>query len=209
MIISVFGKRGSGKSNHIKNRLQTFSRALVLDVMNEYGKWCETFENSIDLIDAVEARGSAPFRFRLLPKDSQDFATLLELGWVAQTKRIEETGHRDFDSLTLVLDEIDMFCSPTSVPNELFTSLNLGRHRNLDIVCASRRPANVPRLMTANSDELILFRFSEPNDIRYLAEFTSKQYAETCRQLPRFHYLRYDAGQEEPDTTRHLDAVVQ
>jgi hypothetical protein len=61
----------------------------------------------------------------------------------------------------------------------------------MNVIAASRRAADVPRLITSQADVIYTFNQSEPRDISYLAEFAGKDFAEETRTLPRFHALVY------------------
>lgn len=191
MIRTVFGRRGSGKTTLIKNRIRESPRVAAFDITGEYCEIGEVANTAMMFVEALEQRAEKPFRVVFYPDGEPDwnlaFDYFLRACWAAR-------------NLLIVADEIDQLASPTQVPPTLYRNLNMGRHRGLDLIAASRRPANVPRLLTSQSDEIIIFNCSEPNDVKYIQDFAGKQFALACQSLPIHHYLLWDcygAGGEQ------------
>lgn len=190
MVRTVFGRRGSGKTNLIRTTfLPLLPRYLIWDINGEYGQHGVPFSDPVELIDRLARQGDQPFHFVYTPQHDveREFAWLLQGAWLTR-------------SLCLVLDEIDMISTPTSIPEALFRVLNLGRHRSIDIIAASRRPAQVPRLLTSQSDFVDCFNSQEPRDLTYLSDYCGKDFALACKSLPEFHYLEFSVYPQKNGT---------
>lgn len=186
----IFGKRGSGKTTLIKSQLSKIGRLMIYDVCGEYEEDTVQFVEGefIKFVDYVEEQGQGFFHASFVPNVPQVWIPyFLKTAWMAK-------------NLTLILDEVDQYSSPTSVPNELQRNINLGRHQGLDIIASSRRPASVPRLLTSQASKLIAFQTNEPRDLAYIEEYCGKDFAEAVRTLPTYHFLSWSGGSVEGPT---------
>jgi len=150
-IICIFGKRGSGKSTLAKKFLRGKKRVIVFDPLGEYDG--ERFENLGALLRHVRSRARFFAVFR--PRDAR-----AEFPWLARIAY--EVG-----SLCLVAEEISWAISPAKMPVEIETLIRYGRHRDVELVGISRRPAEVNRDLTSNANEVYIFRTHEPRDLEY------------------------------------------
>jgi len=182
MISVVLGRRGCGKTTLIKGVIASRPRLLVFDTLAEYGRSGKVFRSIPPLIDYVEANAYGQFRAVYQPVETQDletdFSDFMRLAWIAGAN-------------TIVVDEIDQVSSPSSVPDQLARNLRYGRHRKMFVIAASRRAADVPRLITSQADELYTFNQTEPRDIQYIAEFAGKDFAQRTLSLPLYKALVY------------------
>ena len=96
---------------------------------------------------------------------------------------VKQTG-----KCTFLIDEIDMISSPTSIPKELDDLLRYGRHQEVDIIATARRPAEVHRNLTANSDDIYVYQTHEPRDLTYLSRFMDVEQIKTLSQYECLHY---------------------
>ena len=187
MIYTVFGKRGSGKTVLIQTYAKRCSRLLVWDVIGEYddiGYVCTSLDEFLE--QASERSEEHTFKLVYQPvhekRDIDEcFDVFLRTAWI-------------MGGCMVIVDEIDMLCTPAKVPPELFKNLNLGRHRNLGLICASRRPAQVPRLVTSQSDAIVYFMTIEPNDLAYVKDTVGKDGVQIVSHLPKYHCLVYRPG---------------
>lgn len=102
---------------------------------------------------------------------------------------VKQTG-----KCTFLIDEIDMVSSPTTIPKELDYLLRYGRHHEIDIIGTARRPAEVHRNLTANSDDIYVYQTHEPRDLTYLQKFID---VEKVSGLPQYECLHYNALEQE------------
>lgn len=175
-ITTIFGKTGSGKTTLINEILPALPRpVLILDTMGEFSDGLQ-FDTALELRDYIaEGRPNATGIYILN----------------AQTDRDSDLFFRFLVSakapLTAVVDEIDLFCNPRQIHDDLAQTIKYGRHWGQNLVCASRRAAEVHRNITAQSDCLISFRQTEPGDIR-----TLKQSYADAEKLPDLRADKYE-----------------
>jgi hypothetical protein len=119
---------------------------------------------------------------------------------------------RRAENMIFYVDEVDQFCTPTTMKpqgstywnhadrkgkrsefDEMFDS---GRHFGIAVVSLSRFPAQVARKITANSQEMRLFRQSEPTVIGYYADKIGRVQAECLPMLEDYTYLLWQDGRE-------------
>lgn len=194
MISVVLGRRGSGKTTWIRTRLRTLSRVLVFDTLAEYGSDTEASPDLPSFLDAVERSQGRYFRISFVPYREDPEAALdifLRAAWIV-------------GDLTVVIDEVDAVSSPVSVPWELQKLIRYGRHRRLSVIVASRRAAEVPRLITSQADEVVSFNQSEPTDLEYLRRYVSADFADTVSGLPRYEHRTYEPWGKGPDSAEKM-----
>lgn len=119
------------------------------------------------------ARGRARFFAVYRPRDAR-----AEFPWLARIAY--EVG-----SLCLVAEEISWAISPAKMPPEIEILIRYGRHRDVELLGISRRPAEVNRDLTANANELYIFRTHEPRDLKYFRDVIGSV-ADTLPNLPPF-----------------------
>lgn len=182
MITVVLGRRGCGKTTLIKGLVAIQPRLLIFDTLAEYQSSGRVFRSFVPMLTYVQSRQYIQFRAVFQPVETQDleqsFSDFMRLCWIV-------------GNCIIVVDEIDQVASPVSIPNELAKNLRYGRHRKLFVIAASRRAADVPRLITSQADELISFNQTEPRDIAYIEAFAGKDFAYRTMTLPRYRALIY------------------
>jgi hypothetical protein len=182
MITVVLGRRGCGKTTLIQGLIESKPRLLVFDTLAEYGSSGTVFRESAPFVRFVESRQFAQFRVVYQPVNSdsldEPFSDFLRVAWIV-------------GQVTIVCDEIDSVSKPSSVPAQLARNIRYGRHRGVSVIAASRRAADVPRLLTSQADELISFNQTEPRDIDYIEDFAGKEMAQRTARLPKFEALVY------------------
>lgn len=95
--------------------------------------------------------------------------------------------------ITFLVDEIDLFAPPTMTRKASFYKLiHYGRHSRIDIVTTSRRPANISRNLTSQTDLFFFSRVREPNDKNYIAHYIGKEHVTTAEKLEKFSFLLID-----------------
>ena len=186
-IITVFGIKGYGKSYYIKHVLlpkAQFQKRIIIDFTGEYAPYGEVFttpqsaiayiitKRNQEIQEHKNVNYSAVCQFRDMEDYKLMFAAIVEL-----------------DNYTLVLDEIFMFIGVNRYDENLYNLYNLSRHSNANLIAASRRPAQVGRIVTSQSDKVIVFRLKEPADLEYIAKFSSKETAQAVSRLPKEKYI--------------------
>jgi len=170
-ITGVFGIKGCGKTSLCKIlTLRNDKPAAIIDYCGEY---------AFPIVKTVA--GFLKY-FKTEPRLSIRLVSHSDiervLGILSRLERV-----------LVVCDEVDAYASPHYIPEGLAFIARYGRHRSIDLIYASRRPAEVPRLLTSQSDDLFAFLIREQRDIAYLSEFTTTDLA-LLRNLSPLHYRK-------------------
>lgn len=116
--------------------------------------------------------------------------TASETEFETVAKKIWETGDVTFD-----VDEAENFINVRKPLTESMIAITRrGRHRNIGSIAITRRIAEFSKEFFSLSDWVILFKMFSPNDIRYIAEFLTKEDADRLSTLKPYHYLVYHEG---------------
>lgn len=157
MITCVFGRKGAGKTTWIRRATENDARLVIHDPVGQFQDVCHVVHARLALVQALDTatREAEPFRLAAwLPEDGDaDFVIRACLA----------IGH-----CTLVLDECDWEASAVSVPRSLKRLVSYCRHWRIDILAGARRPADVPRTLTAQADRIVYFQLDEPADFDYV-----------------------------------------
>lgn len=177
-IILIFGKRGSGKSYLAKNLIQTERRLFIYDTIGEYN-------NGVVFTELDELlrfwRRICRDRFRLIyqPADpSADFDRAAELLYL-------------LGNVTLVVEELDIYCQPLSISRPLANVVQRGRHRNITFIGITQRPFGIHRLLTSQAKEIYIFRTNEPRDRQYLCDLLGQEVEAKLDQLKEYEYVKW------------------
>lgn len=157
----VFGPRGSGKSVYVKHLLQHRAVVLVIDPMSEHGDMGAVTYSVAELCEWIlgwEQRGG-------------------ELHAVLQTGIESEVEEALSASLLLTggvvaIDEAEIFIGANPLPGAV-ELIERGRHYDVDLILATRRPYSLWRNATANASSIVVFRTTEPRDVRYIEDYVS------------------------------------
>jgi len=179
-VIFVSGQRGSGKTFWVQHYIKTLSRVLIYDSLSEY-EAANRFEDLDSLIGFLETVGENWFEVIFDPLDPQDEFEFSIFCRVAQS----------VGRLHVVIEEIDLFATPFLIPRGLQELIKYGRHRAINLVGVSRRPAEVSRLFTSQASRFILFRQIEPRDIQYFKSIIGDS-ADMLPTLEPYHFLDID-----------------
>lgn len=181
-IITVLGQSGSGKSSWVQARLASLPRFILWNTLGEEFGFTEC-ESRSELYKHVTKRASGLFQvvYNNVEENEEE-----AMEWMS--KFVEEV-----ENLCFIIEEADAYATPSSIPQGLRSLLKRGRHRGISMVFVTRRPAEVNRLITAQSKRFVLFRVTEPNDIRYLRTFVG-DHALTLPDLPELSFLDWQQG---------------
>lgn len=175
MIVTIFGKKGSGKSVLSKQfMLETGGRVVFLSpVENISLRHIETWD-FIKIPDLMS--GLRPGEILVVRRADTEALDLIACQSII-----------DGNGFTIIIDEMDRY----SGSNEFLDMIHYSRHFNINIIANTRRYTDVPRLLTSQSDLLCVFATNEPRDLEYLRMFTSKDFSEATKTLPQYCYLEY------------------
>lgn len=160
-VISFFGGKGSGKSTLVKEVVDESPRVIVFDTVGEYNsrrdKPIESYEAALSELGRVQHESRFRVVIRLVDNDE-----------ALSAMRVAYDVGKPGKPTLFVLEETSFYCSPSYLPAELARFVRYGRHQSLDQIYVSRRPAEIHRDLTAQSDLIVSFRQHEPKDIDYL-----------------------------------------
>lgn len=156
-IVTIIGKAGSGKTDLTRALLPACPRpVLIIDTMNEFADGLQ-FDSSAQLARyIINERPNLSGIYTLNCTSDEDAELFFRLAAVSKAEA------------TIVVDEASKFCTPNKIDEHLNASIQYGRHWRQNLVFNARRPAEINRNLTAQSDVLISFRQTEPRDVNTL-----------------------------------------
>ena len=95
----------------------------------------------------------------------------------------------------IVIDEVDRYCTPHQIRPGLEWLINCGRHFNLSILAASRRPHKVHRDLTAQADVIVVHQMHEARDLEYMSDFIP---IDGIRHMPKLQWRAYGRSEFLP-----------
>lgn len=180
----VLGKRGSGKSVRLREELRLEPRVVLYDTLRE-----DTY-NSYTRVETYR---------ELCHKLLEDRPVFrLAYSWPGDVER-----EADFErfckavyccrNLAVGVEEIDQFCSASFMPHSLDLVVSLGRHRQLSLYCASRRPKEIHPLIRSQAVEVISFLQTEPADLEWCRAVMGAG-ADELPSLEQYEYVHWTDG---------------
>jgi len=157
-ILSIFGRKGSGKSFLAKEIAREELRIIAIDSLGEYDdlEVITGFKESVNAMVAVEKRPNFALALRTYSLDED--LELINLAFHMQ-------------HFTLLVEETSRYVSPASLPQPLEQLVRYGRHSAINQIYLARRPSEIHRDLTAQSDVIVSFVQHERRDVEYLRSF--------------------------------------
>lgn len=94
--------------------------------------------------------------------------------------------------ICIVIDEIDFYYS-ASVQKDtaIYQLCNYGRHKEIDLIVMSRRFQDIPKTLTAQTDEYFIGRIGRDyNSLEYIRKTLDKDIMEKCKFLEVGNFIR-------------------
>jgi len=185
----IVGKRGSGKSCKLRDMIRPEPRVLLYDTLHE-----KTFDEftRIDKFDALcKLLLSNPPIFRVaftwdgVAEPDVDFDRVCRAVYACQ-------------NLVFAVEEVDQFTSPSFIPRDLRKIVSLGRHRELSVWVASRRPKEIHPLIRSQCNMVVTFTQHEQADIDWLRQAIGDQ-ALTAKDLPWHESITWTDQAQAPE----------
>lgn len=206
LVISVFGRRGSGKTTLCTEISKAFKKIVVYDTCSRIdvrsSNSSDTFlpgalKIHADFGPVVETivKNRNGFKIIFTPSEPEnDFDFFCEL---MNTKEINET--------LIYVEEVGLLARPNAPLSSSFNKLlRFGRHHGIHLLVNAQRPVDVHRAITANSSHIICFKQTEPRDLGYLSGFFGER-TDSIKNLPEHHFVCWkDGGLSSYDQNRNL-----
>lgn len=196
MVTNFFGKRGSGKTHTIKGQLQDLEGpVVVIDFLGNFTAY-DPDNNPDGIKDAVEVDSDSEAIEKI-----EDYANNPEENpKIIIVQTFDPTMTVDFMCLalweieggTLVLDETDAF--DIHAAKNFDKVVRYGRNKNIHLITGVRRPAEIPKNITAAANKVYAFKTHEPRDVEYFEKTLFGQKAEELLILPDYSgiFIDYD-----------------
>jgi len=183
-IITILGRKGSGKTYLARYLCQSAKRLVVYDPRGNFSKCGLVVDNKNDFIRYLEQQQNKNFRIIYQPK--------FLLG---QDRSVSEE-HFNFvgrcigrlKNILFVIDEVHLFSNQKENGNMLKDFIVMGRQVGISIISTTIRYTNVTTDMRNNSDVLISFQCQEPSDVDYLRKRFGNL-ADELPTLPSYHFI--------------------
>lgn len=187
----VMGRRGCGKS-YLAQRLQKlWPRRVIIDSLDEYrdGDIVSNFEDFTEKL--IEYRKKQLKEFELIYQfDPENDLSADEFNEILRV-----LFH--FSNIQIVIEEVQLYSTPTMLPKWLKHCLLIGRHRNLSLLFTSQRPGQINKTIISQCAHIFCGQIFEGNDLKYVSNFLN-QSTEKLINLPdrKFLYFSKDGIRE-------------
>ena len=179
-VVTITGIRGSGKSYFLKKLMASNSCFLVYDVMQEHNNNGGVIVNNLKDLQYHLSKGHKKIVYRPIS------ISTIEFDWIC--KAVYRMGNR-----TLIVEESNRVIESMKITKGTSELIDLGRHRNVGLVCVTRRIAVLDKLPVSQSEHIIVFKTVLPNDIKYLKEFIG-ELAEKASELDGYKFIYHHNG---------------
>ncbi len=181
---TIVGTRGTGKSYLAREINALFPRSVIFDPARDWsdGEIVRSFDDFSKKLTEKITKSEKKFRiiFQFNPDDSNKETTLnhaLRLCF-------------NYKNLQVVIDEVQLFTSPHSLPSYLENCLFVGRHNGLSVMCITQRPARLNKSILSQSAHVYVGQLHERNDLRAVGDFLNEDLARLI-SLPKRQFIYF------------------
>lgn len=190
-IIVILGRKGSGKTEYCRAMMKGLNRFIAYDPARQFNDGLIFHSLDQRLMDFVINNFHSNFRIIYQPEISDDDIDSAQEEFIQLSNKVVRNLYKAY----FVIDEIDIYTSAQKCPSAFKNLILRGRHREISIICTTRRHTETSRHLTAQADIIVSFHQQEPNDIKYMSQFFGQEKAELLPSLQPYHYIRYENGQ--------------
>nr|BFD59659.1 hypothetical protein CKG001_17660 [Bdellovibrio sp. CKG001] len=188
---TIVGKTGSGKSYLARQLLKKdFKRQVIFDPVMDWhdGIIVESWAAFAEKIMLFAKLKEFKLIFRFSPDDPHKPETLNEA-----LRVIYHIGN-----IQVVIDEIQLFCTPHYMPPYMENLYFIGRHKNIGVMGITQRPSKLNKSALAQSTHVFVGQLHERNDIRVVADFLDENTQRIVGIKPReFIYFSPTFGKRD------------
>lgn len=155
-IMSIFGKKASGKSYFANWIVAGLNRLIVYDTVHQFNEnfiIITDFQQFEKIVDLIKNGKITLFRLSLQFKEYNKF--------FADTNKLIVENLR---GITYVIDEVHNYVSANRYEKYLGEMIVEGRHLKINLITISHRPAGLPPSLLLNADYLVIFETSLKRD---------------------------------------------
>lgn len=196
-ITTIFGQRGSGKSDMGRAISSLYPRLVVIDILREW-KACDAdfitdeFDKATKFLEEKigEKKFRLVFQFDIDTKSEEQLSV-----FNAFLRTLYMRGECTGENVCLLIEEVQFFSTSGSAEEWLFKLATVGRHANLAMIMSSQRPAQVAKVLVSQAQNRLIGQLAEKNDIEYLRK-TVGDVAEQAATLPQYDFIFHRMGEE-------------
>lgn len=194
-VACAFGMKRSGKSHSLGIMSALFPRRIIFDFIGEFrnrvegARYVRSLKEAVDILQSERKRNTRWVVVCMMtPAEAVRLCSVLApIG-----KEPENSFAYACGGVAIECGEVQLIApNNQSLPDPIANLIAMGRHYRVSLLCAARRPREVSRMLTSQSDALLAFRQHEPRDAEYLGEVMRSDVPTYLRQLAPFNYLRY------------------
>lgn len=154
-IILIFGRTGSGKTYLVKRLISKLNRIIIIDALGEYTDGI-IFYNLSDLIDYIEKDfNRETFKYIIRFTNDEEIEILFDLIFY-------------ISSLTLVVEESEIYISAYIKQSNFLKLVRYGRHKDISIIAVARRVTELSNDVRSQANQIISYKQILKKDIDYL-----------------------------------------
>ena len=194
-ITTIFGMKGSGKSDLGRAISRLYPRLVVIDVLREWKKKESDLitDDFFEAADFLEKNIGNP-KFRLVFQFSVDLSRKeLEGVFNEFLRLLYKRGEITGENVCLLIEEVHFFCGPNWIFDWLFKLNTVSRHANMAMIMSSQRPASVHKSCVSQAANVFVGQLFEKRDIEYLRD-TIGDTAEGVSKLKKFDFIFHRLG---------------
>lgn len=214
--IFITGPSGSGKSTVMNQIIAPASHLIVFDYLptrRETARKMRLAEvDTLKGVKAAMAKGyKAGFRLWYRPPPENQAEALHALSMLLfQAQSPIEKG-KAVPPITLAVDEMSEAFPIMNLPQGqrgFYRVSKAGRHYRITVVGGTQRPAQVNTEYRGNAEVRYIFGTTEPVDLKAIEEMGGRgtpfgrELARVAQSLPRYHYIRLEAGRVSRGVTK-------